>query len=147
MRDSCRRTFRDLRNDEGDEVWICVGTTGEMAVATPNHQPGGADRDILASARHPVPVVFPARPGTDRRSAPRFALQLLGAVLARGRRTVTSGVRAARLSDQFRPCHTTVAAVGKRIDAVAAGLLVADEGDGLRGGGSNLPQMAPGDTT
>ena len=60
----------------------------------------------------------------DRRSAARFALLLLGAVLARGRRTVTSWIRAARLSDQFRPCYTTVAAVGKRIDAVAARLFV-----------------------
>ena len=40
----------------------------------------------------------------DPRSALRFALLLLGAVLARGRRTVTSWSRAAGLSDQFRPC-------------------------------------------
>lgn len=70
----------------------------------------------------------------DRRSAPRFALLLVGAVLARGRRTVTSWIRAARLSDQFRPCYTTVAAVGKRIDAVAAGLLVEAVKPLLRGG-------------
>jgi hypothetical protein len=69
----------------------------------------------------------------DRRSAPRFALLLLGAVLARGRRTVTGWIRAARLSDQFRPCYTTVAAVGKRIDAVAAGLLAAAVKPLLRG--------------
>jgi hypothetical protein len=34
----------------------------------------------------------------DRRSAPRLALLFLGAVLARGRRTVTSWIRAAGLS-------------------------------------------------
>jgi hypothetical protein len=60
----------------------------------------------------------------DRRSAPRFALLLLGAVLARGRRTVTSWIRAAQLGDQFRPCYTTVAAVGKCVAAVAARLVV-----------------------
>src|SRR5512135_3275811 len=58
----------------------------------------------------------------DCRSAPRLALLLLGAVLARGRRTVTSWIRAAKLNDQFRPCYTTVAAAGKKADSVAARL-------------------------
>ena len=40
----------------------------------------------------------------DRRSAPRPALLFLGAVLARGWRIVTTWIRAARLSDQFRSC-------------------------------------------
>ena len=40
----------------------------------------------------------------DRRSVPRLACLFLGAVLARGRRTVTSWIRAAGLSTQFRPC-------------------------------------------
>ena len=45
----------------------------------------------------------------DRRSAPRLAEFLfLGAVLARGRRTVTTWIRAAKLSEQFRPCYTAV---------------------------------------
>jgi hypothetical protein len=48
---------------------------------------------------------------------------LLGAVLARGRRTVTSWIRAAKLSDQFRPCYTAVAAAGKRADRIARRLL------------------------
>ena len=59
----------------------------------------------------------------DRRSAPRLALLLLGAVLARGRRTVTTWIRAAKLSDQFRPCYTAVAAAGKRADRIARRLL------------------------
>jgi hypothetical protein len=59
----------------------------------------------------------------DRRSAPRLALLFLGAVLARGRRTVTSWIRAAKLSDQFRPCYTAVAAAGKRADRIARRLL------------------------
>jgi hypothetical protein len=49
----------------------------------------------------------------------------LGAVLARGRRTVTSWIRAAGLSDQFRPCYTAVAAAGKKAEAVAASLALA----------------------
>ena len=60
----------------------------------------------------------------DRRSAPRLALLFLGAVLARGRRTVTSWIRAAGLSDQFRPCYTAVAAAGKKAGTVAARLVL-----------------------
>jgi hypothetical protein len=47
---------------------------------------------------------------------------LVGAVLARGRRTVTSWIRAAGLSGEFRPCYTTVSAAGKRADSIAARL-------------------------
>src|SRR5207302_2397659 len=61
----------------------------------------------------------------DRRSAPRLALLFLGAVLARGRRTVTSWIRAAGLSGQYRPCYTTVAAAGKKADDIAARLALA----------------------
>jgi hypothetical protein len=61
----------------------------------------------------------------DRRSAPRLAQLFLGAILARGRRTVTRWIRAAELSDQFRPCYTAVAAAGKKADCVAARLALA----------------------
>jgi hypothetical protein len=50
----------------------------------------------------------------DRRSAARLARLFLGAVLAPGRRTVISWIRAAGLSTQFRPCYTTAAAAGHR---------------------------------
>src|SRR5580704_338215 len=80
-------------------------------------------------------VSHPAAPGVqwfstlagalDPRSAPRLALLFLGAVLARGRRTVTSWIRAAGLSDEFRPCYTTVAAAGRRADEIAARLVAA----------------------
>jgi hypothetical protein len=70
----------------------------------------------------------------DPRSAPRLALLFVGAILARGRRTVTAWIRAAGLSDEYRPCYTTVAAAGKRADLIAAGVahrvvkpLVADQ--------------------
>src|SRR5437763_4190302 len=61
----------------------------------------------------------------DRRSAPRLALLFLGALLARGRRTVTSWIKAAGLSDQFRPCYTAIAAAGKKGETIAAFLLLA----------------------
>ena len=59
----------------------------------------------------------------DRRSAPRLALLLLGAVLARGRRTVTSWIRAVQLGGQYQSCYIAVAAAGKRADHIAARLV------------------------
>jgi hypothetical protein len=47
---------------------------------------------------------------------------LLGAVLAAGRRTVTSWLRAAGIAEEFRPAYTTVAAAGRRTDLIAARL-------------------------
>ncbi len=58
----------------------------------------------------------------DPRSAPRLAWLLVGAVLARGRRTVTGWIRAAGLSSEYRPCYTAVSAAGKRTDLIAAHL-------------------------
>src|SRR4051812_46151191 len=58
----------------------------------------------------------------DRRSAPRLAWLFVGAVLARGRRTVTNWIRAAGLSGEFRRRHTTVSAAGRRADLIAAHL-------------------------
>ena len=59
----------------------------------------------------------------DPRSAPRLALLFLGILLARGRRTVTSWIRAAGLSHHFRPCYTTVSAAGRNADLIAARLV------------------------
>jgi len=59
----------------------------------------------------------------DSRSAARLVPLLLGALLARGRRTVTSWIRAAGLGGDYRQCYATVAAAGKRSDAAAAQLL------------------------
>ena len=58
----------------------------------------------------------------DRRSVPRLIGLFLGAVLARGRRTVTSWIRAAGLSRQYQRCYTTVAAAGKQAEVIAARL-------------------------
>jgi hypothetical protein len=60
----------------------------------------------------------------DRRSAARLALVFVGAVLARGRRTVTSWIRAAGLSADYKPVYTTAAAAGKRADSIAARLAI-----------------------
>jgi hypothetical protein len=58
----------------------------------------------------------------DPRSATRLAYLLLGALLARGRRTLTRWIGAANLGAQFRCCYTTVSAAGKRAEHVAARL-------------------------
>src|SRR3954451_15197568 len=58
-----------------------------------------------------------------RRSAPRLALLFFGAVLARGRRTVTTWIRAANLSGRYQSCYIAVAAAGKRADRIARRLL------------------------
>ena len=70
---------------------------------------------MISSQPTPAPCQWFSRLASvlDRRSATRLAMLFLGAVLARGRRTITSGIRAAKLSDQFRPCYTAVAAAGK----------------------------------
>src|SRR5262245_3991977 len=60
----------------------------------------------------------------DRRSALRLALLFLGAVLARGRRTVTSWIRAAGLSGQYQSCYLAVAAAGRKAETTAAYLVL-----------------------
>jgi hypothetical protein len=73
----------------------------------------------------------------DCRSALRLALLFLGALLARGRRTVTTWIRAAQLSDQFRSCYTAVAAAGKKADSIA-GRLTLEAVKPLVGGANRL---------
>ena len=82
---------------------------------------------MTSSPPTPAPCQWFARLASalDRRSAPRLALLFLGAVLARGRRTVTSWIRAARLSGQLQHCYTAVAAAGKKAETVAAYLVLA----------------------
>jgi len=59
----------------------------------------------------------------DRRSAPRLLQLLLGALFARGRRTVTSWFRAAGISDAFRPAYNALWAAGRRAPELAHRLL------------------------
>lgn len=79
---------------------------------------------MLSSHTHPTPCHwFSLLAGVlDPRSAPRLAVLLVGVVLARGRRTLTSWIRAAGLNAEYRPCYTTVAATGKRAEPIAARL-------------------------
>ena len=81
---------------------------------------------MISSQPTPAPCQWFSRLASvlDRRSATRLAMLFLGAVLARGRRTITSWIRAAKLSDQFRPCYTAVAAAGKKADSIAARLVI-----------------------
>lgn len=58
----------------------------------------------------------------DVRSAARLARLFFGAILARGRRTLTSWIRAAKLSDEFRSCYTSVSAAGSRAFGIAGRL-------------------------
>lgn len=59
----------------------------------------------------------------DRRSAARLASLFVGAVLAGGRRTVTTWSRAVGLGGRFRSCYIAVAAAGKRAERIGARLL------------------------
>lgn len=79
---------------------------------------------MTSSHRGPAPCQWFARLADvlDRRSAPRLVRLFLGAVLARGRRTITSWIRAAGLSHQYQRCYTAVAAAGKLADLIAARL-------------------------
>ena len=80
---------------------------------------------MTSSHPTPAPCQWFARLAAvlDRRSAPRLALLFLGAVLARGRRTVTSWIRAAGLSGQYQSCYLAVAAAGKKAETIAAYLV------------------------
>src|SRR4051794_30243710 len=81
---------------------------------------------MTSSHSTPAPCQWSSRLSRplDRRTAPRLALLFLGAVLARGRRTVTSWIRAARMSGQFRSCYIAVAAAGKKAESIATGLFL-----------------------
>src|SRR5215469_1522155 len=59
----------------------------------------------------------------DRRSAPRLLLLLVGALFAKGRRTVTSWFRAAGITTDFRPAYSALWAAGRHADALAYRLL------------------------
>src|SRR6516225_883792 len=96
-----------------------------MGVTKPNHQPR-TEPAMTSSHQDTPPCQWFSRLASalDPRSAPRLARLLLGAVLARGRRTVTSWIRAAGLSDQFRSCYSAVAAAGKKAETIASYLVL-----------------------
>lgn len=59
----------------------------------------------------------------DARSAPRLARLFLGCLMARGRRTVTTWIRAAGLNKEYRACYTTIAAACRKADSIASRLV------------------------
>jgi hypothetical protein len=59
----------------------------------------------------------------DRRSAPRLLRLLLGALFARGRRTVTSWFRAVGITTDFRRAYSALWAAGRRADLLGLYLL------------------------
>src|SRR5262245_13226069 len=97
-----------------------------MAVTKPARHPERSRPPMTSSHPLPVPCQWFSwlSSSLDRRSAPRLALLFLGAVLARGRRTVTTWIRAAKLSGQYQPCYLAVAAAGRRADRIARRLLI-----------------------
>ena len=60
----------------------------------------------------------------DARQQQRFVALVGGVVFARGRRTVTSWLRAAGLAHDFRPCYLLLASIGRRVDEMGRRVLV-----------------------
>src|SRR5947209_3748614 len=60
----------------------------------------------------------------DARVQGRLAVLLAGLLFARGRRTVTSWLRAAGVGKGFRRYYDFLAGLGRRTDVLAAGLLL-----------------------
>ena len=85
--------------------------------------PDGAGHDIFAPGCASMPVVLALAGFLDRRSASTLAWLFLGALLARGRRTVTSWIRAVGLSQRYQRCYVAVAAAGKKAMDIAARLV------------------------
>ena len=59
----------------------------------------------------------------DARQQDRCLLLLLGMLFARGRRTVTTWLRAGGLSPHFRPCYYLLGSIGRRTERIARSLL------------------------
>src|SRR5262245_44475385 len=74
----------------------------------------------------------------DARQRPRFLLLLTGLLFARGRRTVTSWLRAAGLAPHFRPCYYLLTSIGRRAERLARCLLVRIAVPLLAGGSPRL---------
>ena len=99
---------------------------------------------MTSSHSTPAPCQWFSRLATalDRRSAPRLALLFFGAVLARGRLTVTTWIRAAKLSGRYQSCYIAVAAAGKTADHIARRVLIEVVRPLLRG--ATRLTLAPG---
>ena len=94
-------------------------------MALPHDQPTRTDA-AMPSSHTPAPRCqwfSDLAAALDPRSARRLAVLFLGLILARGRKTLSCWIRAAGLSDQYRRCYTTAAAVGRRTERIALLLL------------------------
>src|SRR4051812_10199053 len=79
-----------------------AGSAGTMAVTTLPETPVSAADNILVTDTSPVPMVLMPCLGPGPPICAPLALLLIGTVLARGLRTVTTWIRAAGLSDSRR---------------------------------------------
>ncbi len=82
----------------------------------------------------------------DHRSSPRLLLLLVGALFAKGRRTVTSWFRPAGISTDFRRAYSSLWAAGRRIDALSYRLLCTVLKPLMRRAGSGPLRFAIDDT-
>ena len=86
-------------------------------------KPDGAGHDIFAPGCAPMPVVLALRRIPRSQIRPQAGLAVPRGGLGPRRRTVTSWIRTAGLSTQFRLCYTTVAAADKKAKDIAARLV------------------------
>jgi DDE superfamily endonuclease len=68
--------------------------------------------------------ILPLAATLDARQQQRFLALLTGALFARGRRTVTSWLRAAGITDDFRPCYYLLSSLARQVDEMARLLLL-----------------------
>src|SRR4051794_14510223 len=68
--------------------------------------------------------LLPLTCALDARQHQRLLALVSGLLFARGRRTVTSWLRAAGLADDFRACYGLVGRIGRRAEALARQLLL-----------------------
>jgi SRSO17 transposase len=95
-------------------------------MALPHDQPPRTDT-AMPSSHTPAPRCqwfSTLAKALDPRSARRLVVLFLGMILARGRKTLTCWIRAAGLSNQYRRCYATAAAVGRRTQRIATRLLL-----------------------
>src|SRR3954454_11519702 len=92
---------------------------GRWGLPGPTIEPG-TEPAMTSSHQHTPSCQWFSRLASalDPRSAPRLARLLLGAVLARGLRTVTAWIRAAGFSREYKPCYTTLSAAGMKADNI-----------------------------
>src|SRR5271166_226930 len=95
-----------------------------MMVATPSSPPGEPAMSLWMMPAE-LSCCFAHLAGClDVRSQARFLALLGGALFARGRRTVTSWLRSAGITDEFRPAYALLWTVGRRTAWMAAVVLM-----------------------